>query len=134
MSERLSTDLLDNPAVPEVADMPDTLGETPYDKAYDLLSSLEGKKLEIMTRTNPRLVQAANVAYTMHSSFGSEFIRGKLDQIMRFAVSMGGEGRKEIVDSLRAGGDMPDAYFEAQAGGINRGAPKTYTDAVDEDE
>ena len=80
------------------------------------------------------MVQAANVAYTMHSSFGSEFIRGKLDQIMRFAVSMGGEGRKEIVDSLRAGGDMPDAYFEAQAGGINRGAPKTYTDAVDEDE
>lgn len=134
MTDRLSTDLLNNPEVPEVAEMPENLGETPYDKAYNLLSALGGQKLEIMTRTNPRLVQAANVAYNMTSSFGSVYIRGKIDQIMRFAVSMGGEGRKEIVESLRAGGDMPDAYYEAQVGG-GRGPPRTFTDAVgDEDD
>lgn len=135
MTERLSSDLLDNPEMPDVGEMPETLGETPYDKAYSLLSALEGKKLEIMTRTNPRLVQAANVAYNLTSSFGSRYISGKIDQLMRFAVSMGGEGRKEIVDSLRAGGDMPDAYYEAQVGGGRGAPPKTFTDAVgDEDD
>lgn len=134
MTERVSADLLNNPDIPEVGEMPENLGETPYDKAYNLLSALEGRKLEIMTRTNPRLVQAANVAYNMTSSFGSLYIRGKIDQIMRFAVSMGGEGRKEIVDSLRAGGDMPDAYYEAQAGVGGRSAPTTFTDAVGEDD
>ena len=135
MSERLSSDLLSNPEVPEVSEMPEMLGETPYDKAYNLLSALEGRKLEIMTRTNPRLVQAANVAYNITSSFGSRYIGGKIDQLMRFAVSMGGQGRKEIVESLRAGGDMPDAYYEAQAGGGRGGPPKTFSDAVgDEDD
>ena len=135
MTERLATDLLDNPEMPDVGDMPETLGETPYDKAYNLLSALKGEKLEIMTRTNPRLVQAANVAYNITSAFGSQYISGKIDQLMRFAVSMGGEGRKEIVESLRAGGDMPDAYYEAQANGGRNGPPATYTDAVgDEDD
>lgn len=134
MTERLSSDLLDSPEVPDVGEMPESIGMTPYDKAYDLLSALGGQKLEIMTRTNPRLVQAANVAYNITSSFGSRYIGGKINQIMRFAVSMGGEGRKEIVESLRAGGDMPDAYFEAQAGGGRGGPPKTFTDAVGEED
>ena len=135
MTERLSSDLLESPDMPEVGEMPESLGETPYDKAYNLLSALGGQKLEIMTRTNPRLVQAANVAYNITSSFGSFYIREKINQIMRFAVSMGGEGRKEIVDSLRAGGDMPDAYYEAQVGGGRSSPPKTFSDAVgDEDD
>lgn len=132
MTERMSTDLLNDPALPEVGDMPEMLSGTPYDKAYNLLSSTEGKNLEIMTRTNPRLVQAATASYTLVAAFGSIFVRGKTDQYLRFAVSMGGEGRKEIVDSLRAGGDMPDAYFEAQMG--KSSTPKTFTDAVDDEE
>ena len=133
MTERMSTDLLNNPDMPEIGDMPENLGETPYDKAYNLLSSVGGKNLEIMTRTNPRLVQAATVAYNITASFGSPYIRGKIDQLLRFAVSMKGEGRKEIVDSLRAGGDMPDAYYEAQVSGGSK-APRTFTDAVDDEE
>ena len=131
---RTATDLLDAPLMPEAGEMPETMGETPYDKAYDLLSALRGEKLEIMTRTNPRLVQAATVAYNMISSFGSQYVAGKIDQLLRFAVSMKGEGRKEIVDSLRAGGDMPDAYYEAQSGAATKSAPKTYSDAIDDED
>lgn len=132
--DRLATDLLDNPSIPDVGDMPETaIAETPYDKAYTLLSALGGKKLEIMTRTNPRLVEAATVGYNLVASFGSPYIQGITDQLMRFAVSMGGEGRKEIVESLRAGGDMPDAYYEVQSG-RERGPQKTFTDAVDDED
>lgn len=130
---RDATELLNNPAVPEVGEMPDTIPETPYGMAFNLLSSLGGEKLEIMTRSNPRLVQAAQVSYCMVAQFGSSYIAGENDQLERFAVSLGGEGRKEIVESLRAGGDMPDAFYEAQSGGT-RGPPRTFTDAVDEDE
>ena len=130
---RDATELLNNPAVPEVGEMPDTMPETPYGMAFNLLSSRGGEKLEIMTRSNPRLVQAAQVSYCMVAQFGSSYIAGENDQLERFAVSLGGEGRKEIVESLRAGGDMPDAFYEAQSGGT-RGPPRTFTDAVDEDE
>lgn len=133
MTERIATDLLSDPSFPEIGEMPEMISGTPYDKAYNLLSSIDGKNLEIMTRTNPRLVQAATASYTLGAAFGTMYIKGKTDQLLRFAVSMGGEGRKEIVDSLRAGGDMPDAYYEAQMG--KSSAPKTFTDAVgDEDE
>lgn len=133
VESRDATELLNNPAVPEVGEMPDTVPETPYGMAFNLLSSLGGEKLEIMTRSNPRLVQAAQVSYCMVAQFGSSYIAGENDQLERFAVSLGGEGRKEIVESLRAGGDMPDAFYEAQSGGT-RGPPRTFTDAVDEDE
>jgi len=132
MTERMATDLLSDPAIPDVGDMPEMLSGTPYDKAYNLLSSTEGKNLEIMTRTNPRLVQAATASYTLVAAFGTQFVRGKTDQFLRFAVSMGGQGRQEIVESLRAGGDMPDAYFEAQMG--KSSTPRTFTDAVDDED
>ncbi len=130
---REATDLLTDPQVPEVGDMPETMSETPYGMAFGLLSALEGKELEIMTRSNPRLVQAAQVSYCMVAQFGSMYIAGENDQLGRFAVSLNGEGRKEIVDSLRAGGDMPDAYYENQSASV-RSVPKTYSDAVDDDE
>lgn len=130
---RDATDLLDRPDIPEVGDMPETVPDTPYAMAFDMLSALRGEKLEIMTRTNFRLVQAAQVSYNMIAQFNSRYIAGETEQIERFAVSMGGKGREEIVESLRAGGDMPDAYYEAQTGGP-RGPPKTFTDAVDDDE
>ena len=134
VESRNATELLDDPQVPEVGEMPETVPDTPYAMAFGLLSALGGEKLEIMTRANPRLVQAAQVSYCMVAQFGSSYIAGENDQLGRYAVSIQGEGRKEIVDSLRAGGDMPDAYYEAQSGGGSHGPPKTYTDAVDEDE
>lgn len=134
MAERLSTDLLSDPAFPEVGDMPENIGETPYHMAFGLLSSLRGEKLQIMTRANPGMAQAINVAYNMIASFGSQYIAGEIDTIMRLGVSMKGEGRKEIVDSLRAGGDMPDAYYEATLGGGRNNTPRTFTDAVDDED
>ena len=86
VESRDATELLNNPAVPEVGEMPDTMPETPYGMAFNLLSSLGGEKLEIMTRSNPRLVQAAQVSYCMVAQFGSSYIAGENDQLERFAV------------------------------------------------
>lgn len=103
MVRRIATDLLRNPQIRDVGDMPEAEGDTPYDKALDMLSVLQGPQLEIMTRTNARMIDAANVAYNIYMNFHSEYIIGRFNQIMRFAVSLQGKGRTEVVDSLKAG-------------------------------
>lgn len=106
-------DMLKHPEVGDVGDMPVMEGDTPYDKAIDLLSVLSGPQMEIMTRTNARMVEAGNVAYNLYSNFHSQYIVGKVDQIMRFAVSFQGKGRGEVVDSLKAGAQ---AYAQQSMG------------------
>lgn len=103
MVKRLGIDLLKNPTIKDIGDMPHGPAESPFDKALDTLTVQEGPPMELMTRANPRLINAATVAYTMIKSFDSDYIRGKIGQIMRLAVSQNGRGRQEIVDSLKAG-------------------------------
>lgn len=103
MAKKIALEMLKNPRVSEIGEMPTAEGDTPYDKAMDMLSVLSGPQLEIMTRTTPRMVEASDVAYNIYCNFHSEYIVGRFDKIMRFAVSMGGKGRGEVVDSLKAG-------------------------------
>lgn len=107
-------DMLKHPEVNDVGEMPTMAGDAPYDKAIELLSCLSGPQMEIMTRTNARMVEAGNVAYNICSNFHSEYIGGKADQIMRYAVSYQGKGRNEVVESLKAGAQ---AYAQQAMGG-----------------
>ena len=103
MGKKIALELLKHPQTGEVQNMEELAGDSPYDKALDMLSVLSGPQLEIMTRTNPRMIEACNVAYNIFCNFHSEYIVGRVDQIMRFAVSMQGKGRTEVVESLKAG-------------------------------
>lgn len=108
-------ELMENPRLPQSrGEMP---METSYDKALNILTVIEDEPLEIMTRATPISAKASAVAYSMCFTFRSRYTKGRIDQINRLAVSMGGKGRDEIVRSLSAnsgafeipGGDMGGA-------------------------
>lgn len=108
-------ELVENPRLPQSrGELP---METSYDKALNILTVIEDEPLEIMTRATPISAKASAVAYSMCFTFRSRYTKGRIDQINRLAVSMGGKGRDEIVRSLSAnsgafeipGGDMGGA-------------------------
>ena len=121
-----ATDLLDAPIIEE----DDSRGGdgTPFDKAYSSLTVTGGKRLELMTRTTPKLAQAVSVGYTMIFNYRTSYLQGKLDTLMRLHVSMGGKGRSEMVQSLQAGAGVPGEYYDA--GNPNK---NSFIDIEDED-
>ena len=112
MTQKTGGDLLDNP---DEFPMDDPVGlQTPFDKATDLLSTTEGKTLEIMTRTTQEIAEAAAISYGLSTMFGLSYIKGRMEQIERLAISRGGQGRTDIVDSLKAGSGVSDGFYETQ--------------------
>ena len=109
-------DLLDEPILEDPDNEPIVISETPFDKAYTVLTSTSGPILELMTRTTPKLATALIVAYTVRYNFKSEYVGGKMDGLMRSHVSFGGRGRNEMVQSLKAGSGVPDAYYTRDGG------------------
>lgn len=102
--------------------------QTPFDKAYDVLTCTTGPRLEMMTRTTPKLAAAVRVGNTMMWNWGSRYIRCSMDSIMRSHVSMGGRGRTEMVDSLKAGSGVPGEFYNSSNPSLN-----SYIDIEDED-
>ena len=96
-----------------------TAPPAPVIVALENLTIAEGVKLELLTRANPVLSLAAQLGYIYSStimmedgSIGSQYVAGRIAQIERLAVSMGGQGRADQIAALQAGGSMPDSYFE----------------------
>lgn len=108
-----ATDLIENPLidVDMGPDLPE-MGDTPFDKTYSALTTTGGKILEMMTRTTPKLAQAIGVGHTMTYNFHSRYIQSKLDTLMRIHVSMGGQGRAEMVQSLQSGSGVPGEFYD----------------------
>lgn len=109
-------DLLDEPIMEEADAEPIVISDTPFDKAYTVLTSTSGPILELMTRTTPKLATAIAVAYMVRYNFKSDYVGGKMDSLMRSHVSFGGRGRNEMVQSLKAGSGVPDAYYTRDGG------------------
>lgn len=88
--------------------------DLPVNGIADKLTQEQGSKLEINTRANPKLVNAVAFGYVYTTRFHSTYAQGRLDELMRLAVSMDGKGRNELIECLRAGGSVPDAYYNGQ--------------------
>ena len=103
--------MLDNPVFDpsmfEGGDSPNS----PFDQAFGALTTTGGPKLELLTRANRKLSVAIDHTYNRCFNYHSFYLRGRIDMLMRLAVSMGGKGRGEIVDSLRAGSGVPDSFY-----------------------
>ena len=91
--------------------------ETPFNQTVDIMATTGGPRLELFCRSSRSVVEAAEVCYNMVYRFKSNYIKGRMDQIMRFSVSEGGKGRNELVTALQAGSGVPDSFFEAQGSG-----------------
>ena len=113
---RDAEELLDEPNI----SFTDTNGmadmETPFHQAIDLLAVTRGEELELMTRATKSIADAAAIGYNMIFRFNSRYIKGRIEQLERLAVSIQGQGRDEVVRSLQAGSGVPDSFYEMQVG------------------
>lgn len=87
------------------------------------LETTKGEQLQIFTRSNPAMVKAARVAgyfaneiMNDDGTMGIPYAADALDRAMRFAISIDGEGRKELIETVKAGGDLPSEYYERSGG------------------
>lgn len=103
-----AADLLSEPAPFEKTSTPDP----PVAIVLKNLTTQDGKKLEVLTRTNPNLANAAQIGFIFSSMYRSAYVSSRVELIERLAISMDGKGREEQISALQAGGKLPDSYFE----------------------
>lgn len=103
-----AADLLSEPVTLQKESAPDA----PITVVLNNLTTTEGRKLEILTRTNPNLANAAQIGFIFYNMYGSKYVRDRVEQIECLAISMDGKGREEQISALQAGGKLPDSYFE----------------------
>lgn len=107
---RSASDLLDDPAFIEDST---SAKVPPVSKAISFLSVTDGDLLEILTRTNRSIVAAIDSGSVYVYRYKSAYILSRIQQIERLAISTGGLGRSELIEAVRAGGSMPDSFYES---------------------
>lgn len=116
MAKREPASLLNEPPKQQTNARPDA----PVSVVVNHLMHETGNALELTTRMNQAAARAAQVSYIYASQMkdpitheiGSEFIVNMNEKIQRLLVSYGGEGRKDLIAALQAGGRLPDSYYE----------------------
>lgn len=114
-TKKTGEDLLNNDDEFDIDDIGVSTNGTPFDQTIDLLASTTGPTLELFSRSDKAIVEAVQICDNIVERFGSKYVRGIRDQVLRFSVSAQGRGRSELVDALRAGDGVQDSYYEAQA-------------------
>lgn len=94
--------------------------DPPVSKGMGYLTKTDGLALEILTRTNRDIVNAIAAGYAFAVRYNSPYIRNKIEQIERLAISSGGKGRQELIDVVHAGGQMTDAFYDRESSGYRR--------------
>lgn len=89
--------------------------DPPVSRAMGHLTVTDGPLLEEMARVKgPDMIRALTVGHILGTMYGSKYIRGRIDQILRVSVSDAGQGRRDIIDVVDAGGVLPEAYYTGQ--------------------
>lgn len=110
MARREPRELLRNPMSFEKS-----APEPPVSKAMGLLAVTEGPNLEILTRTNAAVVSAIDAGTVFVYRYRSAYIADRIQQIERLAIASGGLARREMIDTVQAGGQMPDSFYDGSS-------------------
>lgn len=94
--------------------------DAPVSVVVNHLMHESGAPLELTTRMNAAAARAAQVCLIYSTQMkdpvthevGCDFIVQMDEKIQRLLVSYGGEGRKDLIAALQAGGRLPDTYYE----------------------
>lgn len=98
--------------------------DPPLTVVLDYLTTVDGKGLEILTHTTPELAKAALIGFIYNSTIieegetspGCPYVCERIEQVERFAVSIDGHGRADLIEALRASGtktpERPNSSFE----------------------
>lgn len=126
MAKKTVSDIMEEDYVPPVmnSDVPDA----PVNTVVKAQTPTTGHNLEIGSRiTNRNVADALQISYTMTESYKSKYVAGKKDLLLRMAISKDGLGRSELIETLRAGGSLPDSYYDTTPSGV----PNTWTEEND---
>lgn len=85
--------------------------ELPVKDIARRLTVEDGKPLEITTRTTGIMADAAQFCLIYTRRWNSTYAGDRIGQIERLAISMGGQGRRDLIDALQAGGSVPGEYY-----------------------
>lgn len=85
--------------------------ELPVKDIARRLTVEEGRPLEITTRTTGIMADAAQFCLIYTNRFNSLYSADRIGLIERLAISMGGQGRRDLIDALQAGGAVPGEYY-----------------------
>lgn len=85
--------------------------ELPVKDIARRLTVEEGRPLEITTRTTGIMANAAQFCLIYTNRFNSKYASERIGQIERLAISMAGQGRRDLIDALQAGGAVPGEYY-----------------------
>lgn len=110
---RPATDLLDDPIIQEgdIEELNEVEGVTPFDKAYGALMTTAGPRLEMLSRTTPRLAVAIARTFNRIANYGSIYQVRYISTEERLSVSMDGKGRAEMIQALQAGAGVPGEFY-----------------------
>ena len=85
--------------------------ELPVKDIARRLTVEKGAPLEITTRTTPLMAYSAQFCLIYTERFNSKYAESRIGQIERLAISMAGQGRRDLIDALQAGGAVPGEYY-----------------------
>lgn len=109
MPRKSAEDLVKDPSFVSLGSAP----EIPVRTALKQLMTTQGDGLELSTRSSPAIARAASIGYIYTTVYASQYVQGRVEQMERLAVSMQGQGRRDLIDTVKAGGRMPDSYYAA---------------------
>lgn len=88
----------------------------PVKKALSALMISKGPELDITTHAGGALVRAVDMGGIYVDTFNLEYVRARLERLERLAISVNGQGRRDLIDAVGAGGSLPSEYYRPGAG------------------
>lgn len=86
--------------------------DPPVSVGLRILTTESGKVLEEVTRINSEeMINALQIGTIYTEVYGSKYVLERVNQIKRIAKSKNGEGIRELIDMVEAGGKMPGEFF-----------------------
>lgn len=83
----------------------------PVKKALRALLSEDGAALDLTTHASGALVRALDIGNVYVAAFKLDYVRERLERLERVAVSVNGQGRRDLIDAVQAGGNLPPEYY-----------------------
>lgn len=90
----------------------------PVSVVLDYFALDTGTRLELLTRTNPNLARAAQIASIFANNIKTaeggrcKHVPNRVEQLERLAVSIDSGGRLDMIAALDAGGSLPGEYYD----------------------
>lgn len=89
--------------------------DPPVSVAMGHLVTLDGDKLDIMCNVNSvTMAGALGIGQIYTDVHGSDYVRGRIELIKRLSISKDARGRQDIIDVVKAGGNLPAEFYEQQ--------------------